>query len=136
MLLIATLGAGGEREPASAKHKAADAERLRRAAQKKRIAELVRRLGDDDYKKREEAGRQLVDIGDDALEALYPARDSKDAEIAERAKDVVQQIEKHTLRLEAHSGWAASGWDNPVTVKTEHEKKAAESLNSHCEQDG
>lgn len=124
LLLVAAVAAGGEREPAPAKPKAGDVERERRAARRKRIAGLVRRLGDADYQRREEASRQLVEIGDDALEALYPARASKDLEVADRAKEVVQQIEKHTLRLEAHSGWAPAGWDNPAGVKTEHDEKA------------
>ncbi len=123
LLLLAAAAAGGEPQPAAAKPRAGDAERERRAARRERIAGLVRRLGDADYKKREEASAKLVAIGDDALEALYPARASKDLEVADRAREVVARIEKHTLRLEARSGWAPAGWDNPAVVKTEHDEK-------------
>ena len=60
------------------------------------IADLIRKLGGDHFKQREEAERALRAIGQPALAALEKAATDPDAEIGRRAKDcretIVQQI--------------------------------------------
>ena len=60
------------------------------------IADLIRKLGNDQFKQREEAERALRAIGRPALPALDKAATDPDAEIARRAKDcretIVQQL--------------------------------------------
>lgn len=50
------------------------------------IAELIRKLGDNDYEVREAAERRLIELGDAAIPALREARNHSDAEIAHRAQ--------------------------------------------------
>ncbi len=60
------------------------------------IADLIRKLGGDHFKQREEAERALRAIGQPALAALDKAATDPDAEVARRAKDcretIVQQV--------------------------------------------
>src|SRR5262245_47220597 len=59
------------------------------------IERLVKQLGDDSFKAREEAGRKLVrDYGESALDALGKAARSDDAEVARRAAELIRTIEK------------------------------------------
>src|SRR5262245_21440584 len=59
------------------------------------IERLVKQLGDDSFKVREEAGRKLVrEYGESALEALDQAARSDDAEVARRAGELIRAIEK------------------------------------------
>lgn len=57
-----------------------------------RIKELVRRLGDDDFKTREEASRQLVMLGPRARPFLQIAIKDADPEIVRRAQDCLERI--------------------------------------------
>lgn len=57
-----------------------------------RIKELVRRLGDDEFKAREEASRQLVMLGPRARPFLQVALKDSDPEIARRAQDCLERI--------------------------------------------
>jgi RNA polymerase sigma factor (sigma-70 family) len=75
----------------------------------KAIRALIRQLGDDEFEKREAAQRRLVEIGEPALPQLREAaRDSRDAEISQRAARLVRLIEKtifgEVRRLGAHQG--------------------------------
>jgi uncharacterized protein (TIGR03067 family) len=71
---------------------------LRGGADKKgpdaeRIVQLIRQLGDDNFRKREAASKQLTAIGEPALPALKKAAASDaDAEIRRRARGIVQTI--------------------------------------------
>ncbi|MHC4913926.1 MAG: hypothetical protein ACYTGB_00425 [Planctomycetota bacterium] len=105
-------------EPAPAAAEAAEA-RLRA-----KVAKLIRQLGDEDYRLREAAGRELLDVGDDALPALHAACRSPDPEVADRAAVLVEKLEKDTRRLEARAGWATAGWDNTAEISTEHDAEA------------
>lgn len=57
-----------------------------------RITALVRQLGDDEFKKREEASRQLVKLGGRARAFLQAAVKDPDPEIARRAQDCLERI--------------------------------------------
>lgn len=65
-------------------------------ADEKRIKALVRRLGDDEFKAREEASRQLVMLGLRARSFLQTALKDPDPEIARRAQDCLERIAKGT----------------------------------------
>ncbi|MGH7171777.1 MAG: HEAT repeat domain-containing protein [Gemmataceae bacterium] len=65
-------------------------------ADEKRIKALVRRLGDDEFKAREEASRQLVMLGSRARSYLQSALKDADPEIARRAQDCLERIAKGT----------------------------------------
>jgi hypothetical protein len=60
---------------------------------KAKIAKLVKELGADDWAVRENASKEIVAVGKPALAALKEAANSKDAEVAQRAKDALAQIE-------------------------------------------
>jgi hypothetical protein len=59
----------------------------------KRAAELVKRLGDDQYALREKATRDLKALGPAALPALRRAAQDSDAEVKRRARDCLSSIE-------------------------------------------
>jgi peptidyl-prolyl cis-trans isomerase B (cyclophilin B) len=59
-----------------------------------KIAALVRDLGADDFQVREKASSELVKIGGKAASLLRQAKDSRDAEVARRAKACLGQIEQ------------------------------------------
>ncbi len=59
----------------------------------RRIDELIRQLGADDYAAREEATEELRKIGKPAEEALKKAAESPDAEVRSRAKDLLKELE-------------------------------------------
>lgn len=58
----------------------------------KKIDELVKQLGSDEWSAREEASKKLVDIGEPAIEALVKATKSGDTEMRMRAKKVLEQL--------------------------------------------
>src|SRR5262245_6884322 len=58
-----------------------------------RVAQLIRQLGDDDFRKREAASKGLAAIGEPALAALKKAAASDaDPEIRRRAEGIIQTI--------------------------------------------
>jgi HEAT repeat protein len=64
-----------------------------------RLEELMRRLGDEDYERREKAARELVSLGRPALSRLRKARDDdEDAEVRRLAAHCVREIEKSLNR--------------------------------------
>ncbi|MEW6026771.1 MAG: HEAT repeat domain-containing protein [Planctomycetota bacterium] len=84
----------------------------------KRINELIRQLGSDDWPAREKATDELIEIGPAAKEALQKALDSSDAEIRERAQKIIPLIrwkEAFTLRLNKFMTQLRAGkFDDPV----------------------
>jgi outer membrane protein assembly factor BamB len=62
------------------------------AASPERIAELVKQLGDNNFKTREEAQKELTRIGSPAREALQQAAQSKDMEVQQRASTILSEI--------------------------------------------
>jgi uncharacterized protein (TIGR03067 family) len=62
------------------------------AAQQDRIAALIRQLGDKEFAKREEAGKELDAIGEPALDSLRKAVSSDDLEIRSRAATIVRAV--------------------------------------------
>jgi HEAT repeat protein len=57
-----------------------------------KIQKLIRQLGDDQYKVRDEAGKQLIEIGRPAVPALREAMKSDDVEVKHRAGRLVETI--------------------------------------------
>src|SRR5262249_46223025 len=62
-------------------------------ADQEKLQTLVRQLGDDTFRAREQATRELVKIGRAALPFLRPALTDPDAEVARRARHCVKAIE-------------------------------------------
>jgi HEAT repeat protein len=60
------------------------------------INELVRQLGDDEFKTREDASRQLMMLGPRARPFLQAALKDPDPEIVRRAQDCLERISKET----------------------------------------
>jgi hypothetical protein len=60
------------------------------------IKALVRQLGDDEFKSREQASRQLVLVGSRARPFLQAAEKDADPEIARRAHDCLERIARDT----------------------------------------
>jgi len=65
------------------------------------VKELVRQLGDDDFKKREAASAELAKIGKPAVPALKEAKKNPDLEVARRAEEVLARIENRTAEATA-----------------------------------
>src|SRR5207245_208294 len=63
-------------------------------AERGRLADTVRRLGDDDFDTREKAAAELVRAGRKALPFLKPALRDDDRERARLAAHCIQEIEK------------------------------------------
>ena len=57
-----------------------------------RVAALIARLGADDWPTREQAGNELVAIGQPAVAALEAAGKSPDAEVVQRARETIERI--------------------------------------------
>jgi hypothetical protein len=96
LLLIAVIGLAAL---ASMRGNAAD--KNDKYADSEKIAELVKKLGSDNFEDRESANKELDAIGAPALEALRKAAKSEDAETRMRAEKLVKNIEKRleTARL-------------------------------------
>src|SRR5947207_3446559 len=80
---------------------------LRGAAEKdpvqQRIDALIAQLGDDEYARREAAGKQLEELGDAAMPALRLATDNNDPEIRIRAQQLIVNIALQ-LRMSKSTG--------------------------------
>jgi sulfatase modifying factor 1 len=67
-----------------------------------RIADLVRHLGDDTFARRQEAGKELVALGEIALPALRDAQAAgKDLEIRRRAQQAARSIMRNVARSDS-----------------------------------
>jgi len=76
-----------------------------------RIAGLVAQLGDDQFARREAAGRALVDVGRPAVPALRVAAANGNAEVRERAERLIAVIARRAADAEL-AKWAGS-WTGP-----------------------
>ncbi|MDB5324018.1 MAG: hypothetical protein JWN40_5649 [Phycisphaerales bacterium] len=83
------------------------------------VSELIKTLGNGDYPQREEAARKIVAQGAAALPGLEKAADDPDAEISNRARNLIQQI-----RLNSK----ANGVRRLMAIRTLGEMKKAEAL--------
>jgi hypothetical protein len=84
-----------------------------------KIRKLVEQLGDADYQKREDAGKELLKIGGPALDAVREAAKDKDPERAERARELVPKLERMLRKGDpnATNGWQAI-WGDVGQVQT------------------
>jgi WD40 repeat protein len=82
------------------------------------IRALIKQLGDDSFEKRESASKRLVAIGAPALDLLRQAvRDSRDAEVRQRAAQAVRAIERTLLyEVRRFTGHGAGSWVGRVAV--------------------
>jgi hypothetical protein len=62
-------------------------------ADRKRFADLIKQLGDDQFEKREEASRELTKRGTPVLQMLRKAVNDPDREIARRASVCIEEID-------------------------------------------
>ena len=63
-----------------------------------RVAELIKQLNNDEWAKREEATKGLVEIGQAAETALEEAAKSKDPEVSSRAAEALRKIKSNPKR--------------------------------------
>ena len=84
-------------------------------AERKRIGELIKRLGADDFDDRERAAKELRKVGGPATSLVRAAAASTDAEIAVRAKAFLKEVDAPAplpavaaARLLARRGTAAA----------------------------
>ncbi len=76
---------------------------------KKRIAELIKQLGDDDYEKREAAGKALLKIGRPTRKQIEVATRDKDPERATRASALLTALPDATeVNRDCTNGWMAA----------------------------
>jgi hypothetical protein len=73
-------------------------------------AELVQKLGDEDFRAREEAEKKLIQMGAPAVAELKKVSESEDVEIRERAKRIIAEIERNAAVSKVYVAPA------PVTV--------------------
>jgi HEAT repeat protein len=66
-----------------------------------KIDELTKKLSSEDFKTREEATKELIEIGRPALSAVEKLKESDDAEVKTRAERIAIEIVKKTQELEA-----------------------------------
>ena len=64
------------------------------ASSPKQVQQWIQQLGDDDFKVREEATRDLIKAGGIALDAVAKATKSKDAEVRQRALMIIKRIKQ------------------------------------------
>lgn len=83
------------------------------------VSELIKKLGSGDYAQREDAARKIVAQGPAALPGLEKAADDPDAEISNRVKNLMQQIQLNSK---------ASGVRRLMAIRTLGEMKKAEAL--------
>ncbi|MSR54364.1 MAG: hypothetical protein EXS09_13895 [Gemmataceae bacterium] len=67
------------------------------AVAKKRAVELVSQLGDKDYRDREKAAKELLEMGYVAKDAVLAGQSHADGEISERCKKLYPAIWRHDL---------------------------------------
>jgi outer membrane protein assembly factor BamB len=84
------------------------------AASPERIAELVKQLGDNNFKIREEAQKELTRIGLPAHEALQQAAQSKDMEVQQRASTILAEIARSAFRRSSLAIARNLLWSVPV----------------------
>jgi hypothetical protein len=72
-----------------------------------RVARLVRQLGDNSFSRRESASRELTAIGEQARTALTRAANDPDAEVARRARQLLDGLDARARDREL-ARWAGS----------------------------
>ncbi len=79
----------------------------------------IKDLGSDDFKVREAATAKLVEMGPGIIPQVQPLTESKDAEISQRAKDIIAKLNKKT---------AAQSANKLMAIRTLGELKSKEAL--------
>jgi WD40 repeat protein len=84
----------------------------------KAIKDLINQLGDDSFEKREEAGKQLLTVGEPALNLLKQAvKDTKDAEVRQRAGELVRAIASAFVKLVRSYRWPTNAGGDAKTTR-------------------
>lgn len=86
----------------------------------KRMEELAKKLGDENFEAREAAEKELLEAGRKALEFLREAAAGPEAEVAQRAKRIIEKIEKPASSATAEAEREA-GEQKRVRKKIEQE---------------
>jgi hypothetical protein len=60
----------------------------------KKVTDLIKQLGDANFRTRQDATKKLIEIGQPALPLLRTARSSSDKEVSDRAKRAIGEIEQ------------------------------------------
>lgn len=76
---------------------AADKKSKEPAPSPAQIQQWIKQLGDENFKVREEATRNLIRAGEVAFDAVAKATKSNDAEVGQRALRIIKQIEKAAI---------------------------------------
>jgi hypothetical protein len=98
-LLLALLAIPVAQNSARAQDAAKAPETKKDPTDEKSIRALIMQLGDDSFETRDAADKRLAAIGEAALELLQKAaKESADAEVRERAGQLVQRIESQFFR--------------------------------------
>jgi hypothetical protein len=110
------------------------------------VERLIKQLGSDRFRQREAATKRLEEIGEPALDALYKAADSADAEVRRRAEYIVNKLYPE-LRLTGHTGavWSVcvsadgkrvltSGADKTLRLWDGHTGKQLRVFEGHTDQ--
>lgn len=83
------------------------------------VSEFIKAMGSGNFQAREEATKKIIAVGPAAIPALEKASDDPDAEIANRARSLVQQIKLNQK---------AGGVRKLMAIRTLGEQKKAEGL--------
>jgi hypothetical protein len=78
-----------------------------------RVRELIRKLADDSFEVREQAQKDLLALEKVAVPQLQQAAKDKDAEVARRAGECLEQIEKRTSNTTLLAAVRLVGWTRP-----------------------
>lgn len=81
------------------------------------VERLIKQLGSDEFKEREAATKRLQEIGESALDALYKAEASADAEVRGRAAKIAAAIQgKICVELMCLAGHTSEVWSVCVSA--------------------
>jgi hypothetical protein len=81
------------------------------------VVELVQKLGDEDFRAREEAEKKLIQIGAPAADEVRKVANSEDVEVRERAKRILDSIERNTKVAKVYVVPAPITVQRKLTVK-------------------
>ena len=93
LILAAVLLVAADKKDEKAKKSAPSGAQIQEWAAAQ-IQKLIKQLGDDDFKVREEATRELINAGEIAFDAVTKATESKNPEVKQRALMIIKQIVK------------------------------------------
>jgi outer membrane protein assembly factor BamB len=94
--------------------RAGEADKPQAPLDKSAVAEKVKQLGDNAWKTREEAQRDLVAAGESALEEVEKALQNDDPEIKQRCQSILEAIRKNLREGASQTAGKGRLWTSPV----------------------